>query len=105
MHRLGLIRLAVATLAAVAAAGAVDAPTRHGVVFFCPESSEEAVRQLESIRRDGVRLLRTTDPQTAPVPWAEGRSVIDVSSGRTLEAAETDRLVVGPLAVCLFQLR
>jgi hypothetical protein len=46
----------------------------------------------------------TPDPQTAPVPWAEGRSVIDVSSGRTLEAAETDRLVVGPLAVCLFQL-
>ncbi len=31
---------------------------RHGVVFFCPESPEEAVRQLEGIQRDGFRLIK-----------------------------------------------
>ncbi|MBN1421947.1 MAG: beta-galactosidase [Planctomycetes bacterium] len=33
--------------------GAPAAPMRHGVVFFCPESEAEAVRQLERIQGDG----------------------------------------------------
>lgn len=57
MQSRGTLRLAVLALTASAAALALELPTRHGVVFFCPETAAEAVQQLESIRRDGFRLV------------------------------------------------
>jgi len=56
------MRLLFACCAAFLLAGALpalpsDAPTRHGVVFFCPEQEQKALRQLEQVKADGFRLI------------------------------------------------
>lgn len=33
-------------------------PMHHGVVFFCPEKTEDAIRQLERIKEDGFDLIK-----------------------------------------------
>ncbi len=35
----------------------VDVPLRHGVVFFCPDKPEDAIRELVKIKADGFRLI------------------------------------------------
>ena len=48
---------ALTAIASVAAETALP-PMHHGVVFFCPEQPDEAIRQLETIKRDGFDLLK-----------------------------------------------
>ncbi len=57
-------------------------PMRHGVVFFCPESADEAVKQLEAIKRDGFNLIKFASwAWTLPKPGSplreRARAVLD----------------------------
>ncbi|MBI2301060.1 MAG: hypothetical protein HYU66_19285 [Armatimonadetes bacterium] len=46
------------TLLLAAALAAAPVPMHHGVVFFCPEDTAEAIRQLEAVRADGFDLIK-----------------------------------------------
>lgn len=57
-------------------------PMRHGVVFFCPESGDEAVAQLEAVKRDGFDLVKFASwAWTLPTPGsplrARARTVLE----------------------------
>ncbi len=36
----------------------VDVPVRHGIVFFCPNKPDDAVRELEKIKTDGFKMIK-----------------------------------------------
>jgi len=66
---LGLLLCLAATSRVV---GNPAPPMRHGVVFFCPEKPDAAVRELELIKRDGYDLIKFSSwVWTLPKPGSQ----------------------------------
>jgi len=63
-------------------ADARPAPMRHGVCFFCPDKEDEAIRQLELLKREGFDLIEFASwVWTLPTPGSalerRARAVLD----------------------------
>lgn len=93
----------------------LDVPMRHGVVFFCPDKPDDAVRELEKVKADGFRLIEFASwVWTLPTPGSDvekrAEAVLDwcdrsdmgfflmhnIQYGNAAEGAGLDRQVEKP---------
>ncbi|MHB1459373.1 MAG: beta-galactosidase [Armatimonadota bacterium] len=67
-----ILILAFPLLCHAANRGPKDPGTRHGVVFFCPTTESEAIRQLEMLKKDGFDLIEFASwVWTIPTPGSD----------------------------------
>ncbi len=57
MISVSVLIIPIALLCISSFAAPMEFPMHHGVVFYCPPTSEEAIRQLELIKKDGFDLI------------------------------------------------